>query len=62
MMSAKMDDISQSPWSFPLVVVKKKNGSDQMWVDFRNLNKIVRPISFTYPLIDDILCLLVKAE
>lgn len=62
MMSAKIDDISQSPWSFPLVVVKKKNGSDQMWVDFRNLNKIVRPISFTYPLIDDILCLLVKAE
>lgn len=23
MMSAKIDDISQSPWSFPLVVVKK---------------------------------------
>lgn len=62
MMSAKIDDISQSHWSFPLVVVKKNNGSDQMWVDFRNLNKIVRPISFTYPLIDDILSLLVKAE
>lgn len=61
MMSAKIDDISQSPWSFPLVVVKKKNRSGQMWVDFRSLNKIVRPISFSYPLID-ILCLLVKAE
>lgn len=62
MMSAKMDDISQLPWSFPLVVVKKNNGSGQMWVDFRILNKKVIPISFSYPLIDDILCLLCNAE
>lgn len=46
MMSARIIERSQSPWSFPLVVVKKKDGSDRMCVDFRSLNKIVRPVSF----------------
>lgn len=46
MISARIIERSQSPWSFPLVVVKKKDGSDRMCVDFRSLNKIVRPVSF----------------
>lgn len=62
MMEAKIIERSQSPWSFPLVVVKKKDGSDRMCVDFRSLNKIVKPVSFPLPLIDDILCLLGKAK
>ena len=62
MLDAKIIERSQSPWSFPLVVVKKKDGSDRMCVDFRTLNKIVRPVSFPLPLIDDILCLLGKAK
>lgn len=62
MLDAKIIDRSQSPWSFPLVVVKKKDGSDRMCVDFRTLNKIVKPVSFPLPLIDDILCLLGKAR
>lgn len=61
-MDAKIIERSQSPWSFPLVVVKKKDGSDRMCVDFRSLNKIVKPVSFPLPLIDDILCLLGKAK
>ena len=55
MLEAKVIERSQSPWSFPFVVVKKKDGSDRMCVDFRTLNKIVRPVSFPLPLIDDIL-------
>ena len=57
MLEAKVIEISQSPWSFPLVVVKKKDGSDKMCVDFRTLNKIVSPVSFPLPLIVDILSL-----
>jgi len=62
MLDAKVIERSSSPWSFPLVVVDKKDGSNRMCVDFRTLNKIVTPISFPLPLIDDILTLLDKAR
>lgn len=42
MMDAKIIKRSQSPRSFPLVVVKKKDGSDRMCVDFRSSNGIER--------------------
>ena len=39
---------SNSPWNFPIVVVKKKNGDNRMCVDYRALNaKTARPI---YPI------------
>ena len=62
MLEAKVIERSQSPWSFPLVMVKKKDGSNRMCVDFRTLNKIVRPVSYPLPLIDDILSLLGNAR
>ena len=53
---------SRSPWSFPVVVVDKKDGSKRFCVDFRQLNKITKPISYPLPVIDDILARLGKAK
>ena len=53
---------SRSPWSFPVVVVDKKDGSKRFCVDFRQLNKITKPISYPLPVIDEILARLGKAK
>ena len=53
---------SRSPWSFPVVVVDKKDGSKRFCVDFRQLNKITKPISYPLPVIDDILARLGEAK
>ena len=55
MLQANIIKRSMSPWSFPLVVVAKKDGTSRMCVDFRKLNKITKPTSFPLPLIDDII-------
>ena len=57
---------------FPIVIVdKKKNTLDsnkdnkldkRFCVDFRQLNKITKPIAYPLPLIDDILALLGKSK
>lgn len=62
MFAAKIITRLQSPWSFPLVVVGKKDLTQRMCVDFRSLNKIVTPASYPLPLIDDILSLLDKSK
>ena len=62
MLEAGVIERSRSPWAFPLVVVAKKDGSERMCVDFRFLNKKVRPVSHPLPLIDDTLSMLGKAK
>ena len=53
---------SQSQYSFPVVIVDKKDGSKRFCIDFRALNKITKPISWPLPLIDDVLSLLKGAN
>ena len=53
---------SRSPWSFPVVIVGKKDGSKRFCVDFRKLNQVTKKNSYPLPLIDDILALLGKAK
>ena len=62
MLDADVIRRSRSPWSFPVVIVDKKDGSKRFCVDFRRLNKVIKKNSYPLPLIDDILALLGKAK
>ncbi|CAF4894949.1 unnamed protein product [Pieris macdunnoughi] len=44
---------SQSDYASPIILVKKKDGSDRMCVDYRALNSITVKEKFPLPLIDD---------
>ena len=61
-LEAKVIRRSNSPWSFPVVIVDKKDGSKRFCVDFRKLNQVIKKNSFPLPLIDDILSLLGNAK
>lgn len=44
---------SDSPYASPVLLVKKKDGSDRMCIDFRALNKIIEKERYPLPLIED---------
>lgn len=44
---------SRSPYSSPIVLIKKKTGDTRLCIDYRELNKITVKDNFTAPLIDD---------
>ena len=52
---------STSPWSSPVVLVKKKDGTTRFCVDYRRLNQITTRDAFPLPRIDDIYDQLTKA-
>ncbi|CAF3026839.1 unnamed protein product [Rotaria sp. Silwood2] len=52
---------STSPWSSPVVLVKKKDGTTRFCVDYRRLNQITTNDAFPLPRIDDIYDQLTKA-
>ena len=43
---------SDSEWSFPIVLVRKKNGTLRFCVDYRKLNKLLKPDRYPVPRID----------
>jgi len=46
---------SESPWSVPVVIVKKKNNKFRLCVDYRKLNEITIRDQYPLPRIDELL-------
>ena len=52
MLSSGVIKQSTSPWSSPVVLVKKKDGTDRFCIDFRNLNKTTKKDVYSLPRCD----------
>lgn len=55
MLESRVVERSFSPWATPIVIVKKKDGSDRFCLDFRVLNSQTRKDSYPLPRIAEIL-------
>ena len=53
---------SQSPWSFPLVLVRKKDKSLRFVIDYRKLNILCKKDSFSLPRLDETMDALIGAQ
>eukprot|EP00794_Sanderia_malayensis_P010600 gene10600-biopygen7736 len=55
MLEQNVINVWSSPWSSPVVLVKKKDGTTRFCVDYRKLNAVTRKDSYPLPRIDDAL-------
>ena len=62
MKAAGMVVDSKSPWSSPIRLVKKKDGSIRICVDFRKLNNVTVKDAYPIPRIEDLFAYLGKAK
>ena len=46
---------SCSPWSIPVIMVRKRDGTHRFCVDYRGLNSVTKADTFLLPRIDDLL-------
>jgi len=45
---------SVSPWSTPVLIVKNKNGTLRLCINFKDLNKITIKTTYPSPQVDDL--------
>ena len=62
LIAAKQIQPSKSPWSFPLVLVRKKDGSLRFVIDYRRLNILCKRDSFSLPRLDETMDALIGAQ
>ena len=62
MLEQELIQPSTSPWSFPVVVVKKKNGKFRFCVNYKPLNDITKKDNYPLPRIDELLDSLHEAQ
>ena len=62
MLENKLIKESTSPWTSPVVLVRKKNGKLRFCVDYRKLNNITKKDSYPLPRIDEMLDSLAGAK
>ncbi|KAJ0392617.1 hypothetical protein ATCC90586_010571 [Pythium insidiosum] len=55
MLRAGVIEMGQGPWCFPVVLVKKKDGSVRFCIDYRELNNVTVKDVYPLPRIDDTL-------
>ena len=54
LLSKDIIEFSRSPWSSPIVPVRKKDGSLRVCIDYRRLNAVTKPDRFPMPLMNDL--------
>ena len=62
MLKQELIEPSESPWSSPIVLIRKKNGTMRLCIDYRKVNDVTKKDSFPVARIDDKLDALSGAE
>jgi len=62
MESRKIVQPSKSPWTSPVVLVKKKDGTMHFCIDYRKLNAVTHKDAYPLPRIDDMLHVLLGSQ